>query len=83
MQLPSLQELFHFAFLECERQFPFADFQGTVVVIHALSKLHSGGKLVGVISHVSNLADEIPCVISVTKNGGGKSTLSGPGVTQK
>ena len=59
------------------------DSESLQIVMHALSKLHSGGKLVGVISHVSNLADEIPCVISVTKNGGGKSTLSGPGVTQK
>ena len=59
------------------------DSESLQIVMHALSKLHSGGKLVGVISHVSNLADEIPCVISVTKNGGGKSTLSGPGVTEK
>lgn len=59
------------------------DSESLQIVMHALSKLHSGGKLVGVISHVSNLADEIPCVISVTKNGGGKSSLSGPGVTQK
>ncbi len=59
------------------------DSESLQIVMHALSKLHSGGKLVGVISHVSNLADEIPCAISVTKNGGGKSSLSGPGVTQK
>ena len=59
------------------------DSESLQIVMHALSKLHSGGKLVGVISHVSNLADEIPCIISVTKNGGGKSTLSGPGVTEK
>ncbi len=59
------------------------DSESLQIVMHALAKLRNGGKLVGVISHVSNLADEIPCVISVTRHGGGKSTLSGPGVTAR
>ena len=48
----------------------------------ALSSLRNRGKLVGVISHVAELSEKIPCSIQVTKRGGGRSTIQGPGVRQ-
>lgn len=39
------------------------------------------GKLVGVISHVEALKERIDAQIEVTKRTGGRSTISGPGVT--
>ena len=51
--------------------------------LEALSNLRNRGKLVGVISHVTSLSERIPCIIEVNKSGGGRSTLSGPGVKQR
>ncbi|MHC1742613.1 MAG: AAA family ATPase [Syntrophobacteraceae bacterium] len=45
-------------------------------VMAALKGLHSNGKLVGVISHVKRLADEIPTQIRVERESGGKSRLT-------
>ena len=48
--------------------------------LEALSNLRNRGKLVGVISHVAAFSEKIPCMIEVSKSGGGRSTLRGPGV---
>jgi exonuclease SbcC len=50
------------------------------VALEALSNLRNRGKLVGVISHVTAFSERIPCIIEVNKSGGGRSTLSGPGI---
>lgn len=52
------------------------------IALEALSSLRNRGKLVGVISHVTEFSDKIPCNIQVTKRGGGRSTIEGPGVRQ-
>ncbi len=57
------------------------DAESLQLVMHALGKLKHDGKTVGVISHVSGLSDEIPCNLELTVTGGGRSILSGPGVT--
>lgn len=51
--------------------------------IDTLCRIHQEGRLVGIISHVSELAERIPTQIHVTKRGGGHSTLQGPGVSGK
>ena len=48
--------------------------------LEALSSLRNRGKLVGVISHVAEFSEKIPCTIKVTKQGGGRSIIEGPGV---
>jgi len=58
------------------------DSESLQFIMHALGKLHRAGKLVGIISHVSMLAEEISCVLQVKQTGGGKSILSGPGITR-
>ncbi len=45
-------------------------------VMAALKGLRANGKIVGVISHVKRLADEIPTQIRLEKQRGGRSTLS-------
>ena len=50
--------------------------------LEALSSLRNRGKLVGVISHVTEFSEKIPCSIQVSKQGGGRSTIKGPGVRQ-
>ena len=50
--------------------------------LEALSSLRNRGKLVGVISHVAEFSEKIPCRIQVTKQGGGRSIIQGPGVKQ-
>ncbi len=57
------------------------DAESLQIVMQALAKLKNNGKTVGIISHVSGLAEEIACNLELTVSGGGKSTLSGPGVT--
>ena len=52
------------------------------IALGALSSLRNRGKLVGVISHVTEFSEKIPCTIQVTKRGGGRSTIQGPGVRQ-
>ena len=49
--------------------------------LEALNSLRNRGKLVGVISHVTAFSEKIPCIIEVNKSGGGRSTLSGPGIS--
>lgn len=58
------------------------DSESLQFVVHVLSRLHNDGKMVGIISHVAALTEEIHCVLQVTPVGGGKSIISGPGVTQ-
>lgn len=48
-------------------------------VLDCLGRLHSGGKTVGIISHVSTLAERINCRIEVEPSGNGHSILKGPG----
>ena len=45
-------------------------------VLAALDTLQSGGKLIGVISHVEVLKERIPVQIRITRRGAGSSTLS-------
>ena len=52
------------------------------IVMNALGKLRNDGKLVGIISHVSGLEEQISCVLELTSSGEGRSVLSGPGVTR-
>jgi len=51
------------------------------LAIGTLNRLHhSQGKLIGVISHIDQLKNQISTKIEVTKLGNGRSKLSGPGV---
>lgn len=50
--------------------------------LNTLADLRQGGKLIGVISHVSGLKDRIETKIEVIKMGEGKSRLKGPGCTR-
>jgi exonuclease SbcC len=53
------------------------------LAIGTLNRLHhSQGKLIGVISHIDQLKNQISTKIEVTKLGNGRSKLSGPGVEQ-
>ncbi|EFC91816.1 SMC domain protein [Dethiosulfovibrio peptidovorans DSM 11002] len=51
--------------------------------LEALSELRRGGKLIGVISHVSAIRERIGARIRVEPSGGGRSRLSGPGVLRE
>jgi exonuclease SbcC len=48
--------------------------------LHTLSNLRQEGKLVGLISHVTALTQQIPVRIEVIKGSLGRSRLSGPGI---
>lgn len=48
--------------------------------LEALSKLHQQGKLIGIISHVQELKENIPVKIEVIRESSGQSRLVGPGV---
>lgn len=48
-----------------------------------LSGLRSQGKLIGVISHISQIRERIPVRIEVRRKAGGVSELAGPGIRQK
>lgn len=52
------------------------------VALTTLANLHQHGKLIGVISHVSNLKESIPIQITVQSASSGRSTLSGPGCSR-
>jgi DNA repair exonuclease SbcCD ATPase subunit len=52
------------------------------VAIDALSALNQAGKTIAVISHVLSLRERIPVRIEVTPGIGGRSALSGPGVSR-
>ena len=47
--------------------------------LNTLASMQQDGKLIGVISHISQLKDRINTKISVEKSSNGRSTLSGPG----
>jgi DNA repair protein SbcC/Rad50 len=47
--------------------------------LETLSGLQQGGKLIGIISHISALKERISTQIIITPVSGGKSTLAGPG----
>lgn len=49
--------------------------------LDTLCRVQQEGKLIGVISHVTEVAERIPAQINVRKNGNGRSVLSGPGVS--
>lgn len=50
-------------------------------VLSALASLHRTSKMIGVISHVEALKEQLPLRISVLPVGGGRSKLEGPGVS--
>lgn len=53
--------------------------------ISALEQLQQGGKMIGIVTHVEKLSGEesrIQTQIQVEPVGGGRSTLSGPGITR-
>lgn len=49
--------------------------------LDTLCRVQQEGKLIGVISHVSEVAERIPAQIGVKKNGNGRSVIFGPGVS--
>ena len=49
--------------------------------LDTLTRIQRDGKLIGIISHVAALGDRIRAKIHVTKRGGGRSMIDGPGVT--
>lgn len=49
--------------------------------LDTLCRVQQEGKLIGVISHVSEVAERIPAQIGVKKNGNGRSIIFGPGVS--
>lgn len=51
------------------------------IAMDALSALRQDGKLIGVISHVNELKERLTTQIIVTPTYGGKSTLSGAGIS--
>ncbi|MCK5841402.1 MAG: chromosome segregation protein SMC, partial [Candidatus Sabulitectum sp.] len=55
------------------------DEESLETALETLAGLHQGGKLIGIISHVSALKERIRTQISVKKVSGGKSRISGPG----
>ncbi|MCK5034273.1 MAG: AAA family ATPase [Candidatus Sabulitectum sp.] len=55
------------------------DEESLETALETLAGLQQGGKLIGIISHVSALKERIRTQISVKKVSGGKSIISGPG----
>ena len=47
--------------------------------LETLSGLQHGGKLIGIISHVSGLKERISTQLNISPVSGGKSSLTGPG----
>lgn len=47
--------------------------------LNTLASMQQDGKLIGVISHISQLKDRINTKITIEKSSNGRSTLSGPG----
>ncbi|NVK32015.1 MAG: hypothetical protein HWE20_13490 [Gammaproteobacteria bacterium] len=52
------------------------------LALTTLGSLQQDGKLIGIISHVETLKQRIPVQINVQPIGGGRSQLSGPGVSR-
>ena len=44
-----------------------------LVILQALAMLQSGGRLIGIISHVSELKNRIPCRVEVNRDAAGFS----------
>ncbi len=59
------------------------DEQTLDTAIQTLEGIQQGGKLIGIISHVSELERRIPVQITAEKIGGGVSSLTGAGVTRR
>lgn len=55
------------------------DEEALETALETLSGLQQGGKLIGIISHVSALKERISTQINITPVSGGRSSLSGPG----
>lgn len=53
------------------------------IALDALNSLHQEGRLIGIISHVAGLKESINTQIVVEKGLMGRSTLAGPGVSEK
>ncbi len=51
--------------------------------LNMLTSLQNEGKLVGIISHIKALSEQIPVQINLLDNGNGRSNLSGAGVISK
>ncbi len=49
------------------------------IALNTLASIQQDGKLIGVISHISQMKDRISTKIIVEKSSNGRSTLSGPG----
>lgn len=59
------------------------DEEALETALETLSSLQQAGKLIGIISHVSALKERIGTRINVQPVSGGKSLVSGPGVSRK
>jgi len=57
------------------------DEEALETALETLASLHQDGKLIGIISHVSALKERISTRIAILPKTGGKSVISGPGVT--
>jgi exonuclease SbcC len=51
------------------------------MALESLSTLQQENKLIGIISHVGALKDRITTQINVSPVSGGKSEISGPGIS--
>ena len=59
------------------------DDEALETALETLSGLQQDGKLIGVISHLSQLKERISTRISISKLSAGRSEISGPGCRQK
>ncbi len=59
------------------------DEEALETALETLSGLHQGGKLIGIISHVSALRERIRTQITISPVSGGKSELTGPGCSKR
>ncbi|MBD3343981.1 MAG: AAA family ATPase [Chitinivibrionales bacterium] len=59
------------------------DEEALETALETLSGLQQGGKLIGIISHVSALKERIGTQITITPVSGGRSSLSGPGCIKR
>lgn len=55
------------------------DEEALETALDTLSSLHQDGKLIGVISHIPALKKRILTQINISKNAGGRGSISGPG----
>ena len=59
------------------------DDEALEIALETLTGLQQDGKLIGVISHLSQLKERISTRISISKLTAGRSEISGPGCTKK